>query len=113
MVDGQTIHGVGVITKADGSTLNMADVTISYSDEVQLTNPDGTTTVVTKPEFAPSSEVINGTLMNLLLGNDATPHLEGHVVVSSLGNDVIDGGHRLALWRGRQRPDRWWSRRRT
>ena len=97
VVDGQTIHGVGVITKADGSTLNMADVTISYSDEVQLTNPDGTTTVVTKPEFAPSGEVINGTAdKDLLLGNNGNTVINGlegdDVVVSSLGNDVIDGG---------------------
>jgi VCBS repeat-containing protein len=97
VVDGQTVHGVGVITKADGSTLNMADVTVSYSDQVQLTNPDGTTTVVTKPEFAPSGEVINGTAdKDLMLGNNGNTILNGlegdDVIVSSIGNDVIDGG---------------------
>jgi VCBS repeat-containing protein len=97
VINGQTVHGVGTILKTDGSTLNMADVTLEYSSQVQLQNPDGTVTVVDKPAFAPSGEVINGTPdKDLLLGNNGNTVINGmegdDAIVSGIGNDIIDGG---------------------
>lgn len=96
VVDGQTVHGIGQVSMADGSTLNLADVTMEYSSEVLVTNSDGSTSVVTKEPFALSSE-ITGTIGNDLLvgnyGNTIIRALQGDdVVLSSIGNDVIDGG---------------------
>jgi Ca2+-binding RTX toxin-like protein len=97
VINGQTVHGIGQINKTDGSTLNIADVTLQYSDEVQVTNnADGTVSVAVKPPFA-SGETVTGTPdKDLLLGNNGNTiinALEGDdVVFSDIGNDVIDAG---------------------
>ncbi len=97
IINGQTVHGVGTVTKADGTTLDMADVTLAYSDEVLVTNPDGTTDPAVKPPFAPSGEVVTGTAgKDLLLGNNGNTTIEAldgaDVVFSSIGNDYINSG---------------------
>src|SRR5574340_101458 len=97
VINGQTVHGIGQVAMADGSTLNMADVTMEYSNEVLLANPDGSTSVVVKPPFAPSGEVITGTAdKDMLLGNNGNTAINAlagdDVVLSGIGNDVINGG---------------------
>ncbi|TAN72687.1 MAG: hypothetical protein EPN14_10330 [Gallionella sp.] len=97
VIDGQTVHGITQLTKVDGSTLNAADVTLQYSDDVQITNADGTTRVVSKSPFAPSGDTVTGTVDNdLLLGNNGNTVINGQdgddVVMADIGNDVIDGG---------------------
>ncbi len=96
VINGQTVHGIGQINKTDGSNLNIADVTLQYSDEVLVHNADGSTGIAVKPPFA-SGETITGTAdKDLLLGNNGNTiinALEGDdVVMSDIGNDVIDAG---------------------
>jgi len=97
IINGQSIHGLGHVTKVDGSTLALADVTLAYSEEVQITNADGTTSVTLKTPFAPSGETVTGTAdKDLLLGNNGNTIIEAmagdDVVMSDIGNDMIDGG---------------------
>jgi Ca2+-binding RTX toxin-like protein len=96
VINGQTVHGIGQVTKADGSTLNMADVTLQYSDEVLVHNADGTTTVAVKPPFAPLETITGTPGKDLLLGNNGNTIIEAlegdDVVFSDIGNDVIDAG---------------------
>ncbi|ADL55462.1 calcium-binding protein [Gallionella capsiferriformans] len=97
IINGQSVHGMGQVTKVDGSTLALADVTLAYSEEVQITNADGTTSVTLKSAFAPSGETVTGTAdKDLLLGNNGNTIIEAmagdDVVMSDIGNDMIDGG---------------------
>ncbi|TAM46397.1 MAG: hypothetical protein EPN55_05425, partial [Gammaproteobacteria bacterium] len=97
VIDGQTVHGVGAITKTDGSTLNFADITLRYSNEVLVQNADGTTQVVMREPFSPSGEELTGTEGNDLIlgktGNNLVYAYGGDdVVFEDGGNDVIDGG---------------------
>lgn len=97
VVDGQTVHGVGTITKTDGSTLNFADVTLRYTNEVLVENADGTTQVVMREPFSPSGEELTGTEDNdLLLGKTGNNLVYGYggddVVFEDGGNDFVDGG---------------------
>lgn len=93
-VDGNAIQGVAAVRMADGSTLNAADLTLAYSDKVQVTNPDGTTGAVTPSPYSPSGQEIDGTD-----GNDLLLGKTGNVIIRSLGgNDVIvsgDGNNRI------------------
>ncbi len=97
VVDGQTVHGVGTITKTDGSMLNFADITLRYNNEVLVQNADGTTQVVMREPFSPSGEELTGTEDNDLIlgktGNNLVYAYGGDdVVFEDGGNDVIDGG---------------------
>ena len=97
VINGQTVHGVATATKTDGSTLNVADVTLQYSNDVQVTNADGTQQVVSQSPFSPSGEELNGTDGNDLIlgktGNNIVNAMAGDdVVMEDGGNDVIDGG---------------------
>ncbi|MDX8392655.1 MAG: tandem-95 repeat protein [Mariprofundaceae bacterium] len=97
IINGQTVHGMAQAIKTDQSTLDIADVTLAYSDEVQVTNANGTTGTAVKKPFAPSGEIVSGTAgRDLLLGNNGNTVINGlagaDVVFASIGNDVIDGG---------------------
>ncbi len=97
IVNDQTVHGVGTVTKTDGSTLNLADVTMQYSSDVLINNPDGTSQVVSQTPFSPSGEELNGTDGNdLILGKTGNNIINAgagdDVVMEDGGNDFIDGG---------------------
>ena len=97
VINGQTVHGVGAMEMADGSQMAIADVTFSYSNETQVTQPDGTTGTVTASPFSPSGEEINGTEENdLILGKNGNNIINAYagddVIFEDGGNDVIDGG---------------------
>lgn len=97
VIDGQTVHGVGTVTLNDGSTRQLADVTLAYSNDVLVPGPDGTTQVVRKAAFSEPGEVLEGTAENdLILGKTASNVIYAHegddVVFEDSGNDAIDAG---------------------
>lgn len=100
VIDGQTVHGIGTATKADGTQLAVADVTLRYSNETQVTtaNPDGTTatSTTTVPAFTKGQEFTGTSDKDLVFGtrgSDAFVMAGGDdVVVDDGGDDVVDGG---------------------
>lgn len=97
VIDGQTVHGVGRMTKADGGEIALADVTLAYSNETQVPQGDGTTQTVSTSPFSPSGEEIDGTEgKDLLLGKNGNNIVKGlsgdDVIFEDGGNDLIDGG---------------------
>uniref|UniRef100_UPI003D0C101E Ig-like domain-containing protein n=1 Tax=Sedimenticola sp. TaxID=1940285 RepID=UPI003D0C101E len=97
IINGQTVHGVAAMQMADGSQLDLADVTLAYSNEAQVTRPDGTTSTVTTSPFSPDGEEINGTDGSDLIigknGNNIVNGLAGDdLIFEDGGNDVIDAG---------------------
>ncbi|MHB1098190.1 MAG: beta strand repeat-containing protein [Burkholderiales bacterium] len=88
VVDGNTIQGIAKVTMNDGTTRDAADVTLAYSKDVQVTNADGTTSIVTPPPFSPSGQEIDGTE-----GNDLILGKTGNTVIKTgAGNDVVFAG---------------------
>jgi VCBS repeat-containing protein len=98
-VDGNVINGIAAIHMADGGTLDAADLTLAYSNKVQVPNPDGSTDVVTPVPASAATEQIEGTD-----GNDLLLGKTGNVVIKSHnGNDVIfsgDGNDRIEVGNG-------------
>lgn len=98
IINGQTVHGMGSMTKADGSQIAIADVTFAYSNETQLPQGDGTTQTVNTSPFSPSGEEIVGTEdKDLILGKNGNNIVKGlggdDVIFEDGGNDIIDGGN--------------------
>lgn len=94
VVDGNTIRGVAQAMMTDGTTLNAADVTLAYSNEVRI---PGTTNTAERPPFSPSGEEIIGTDDNdLILGKTGNTIIRANagndVVFAGDGNDVIEPG---------------------
>ncbi|MDR0775586.1 MAG: putative Ig domain-containing protein [Azonexus sp.] len=97
IINGQTVHGIGSMTRADGSKMAIADVTLAYSSEVRVPQGDGTMQTVNASPFSPNGEVINGTEGNdLILGKNGNNIIYGFggddVIFEDGGNDIIDGG---------------------
>ncbi|MDA8254092.1 MAG: hypothetical protein M0Z99_00375 [Betaproteobacteria bacterium] len=97
IINGQTVHGIGSMTKADGSQVAIADVTFAYSNETQVPQGDGTTQTVTASPFSPSGEEIIGTDgKDLILGKNGNNIVKGlggdDVIFEDGGNDIIDAG---------------------
>lgn len=97
VIDGQTVHGVGSMTKTDGSEIAIADVTFAYSNETQVPQGDGTTQTVNSSPFSPSGEAIDGTEgKDLVLGKNGNNIVKGlggdDVIFEDGGNDIVDGG---------------------
>ncbi|MGH6640326.1 MAG: hypothetical protein ACREBY_17220, partial [Polaromonas sp.] len=100
VIDGQTVHGLGTASKADGGALAVADVTLRYKNETRLTtvNPDGSTTTRTEsvPTYVKGQEFIGTPDKDLVFGTSGSDYfamLEGDdVIVDDGGNDVIEAG---------------------
>jgi len=97
VIDGQTVHGLGTVSMTDGSTRQLADVTLAYSNDVLVSGPDGTRQVVRKAAFSQPGEVLEGTPENdLILGKTASNVIYAYegddVIFEDGGNDAIDGG---------------------
>ena len=97
VVDGNTIQGIAPVAMNDGSTLDAADVTLAYRNEVQVPQPDGSISTMTASPFSPSGEEIDGTDGNDLIlgktGNNVIQAGAGNdVIMEDGGNDIIDGG---------------------
>ncbi len=100
VIDGQTVHGLAVATKTDGSTLAVADVTLRTSNQAQVptANPDGTTgtTTVSVPKYGKGQEFVGTADKDLVFGtaaSDAFRTGEGDdVIVDDGGNDGVEAG---------------------
>lgn len=97
VINGQTVRGMGSMTKADGSQLAIADVTFAYSNETRVPQADGTTQTVVSSPFSPSGEELLGTDdKDLILGKNGNNIVKGlagdDVIFEDGGNDIIDGG---------------------
>jgi Ca2+-binding RTX toxin-like protein len=98
VVNGQTVHGIGSMEKIDGSRLAIADVTLAYSNETQIPQPDGSTVSVTPASpFSPNGELLEGTPdKDLILGKNGNNIVKAYagddVIFEDGGNDIIDAG---------------------
>ncbi|MFC5521441.1 NlpC/P60 family protein [Polaromonas jejuensis] len=100
VIDAQTVHGLGMASKADGGTLAVADVTLRYKNETLVTtvNPDGSTTTSTAsvPTYVKGQEFIGTPDKDLVFGTQGSDHfvmLEGDdVIVDDGGNDAVEAG---------------------
>ncbi len=100
VINGQTVHGIGSAVKADGSTLAVADVTLRYSNQTQVTqtNTDGSTTTSTVniPANRRGTE-FNGTAdKDLVFGTNGNDRFitgaADDVIVDDKGDDLIESG---------------------
>lgn len=96
IINGQTVHGMGNMTRADGGEIAIADVTFAYSNETQVPQGDGRTQTVNTSPFSPSGEEIIGTEgKDLILGKNGNNIVKGlggdDVIFEDGGNDIIDG----------------------
>lgn len=98
VINGQTVHGVGSMEKADGSRLAIADVTLAHSNETLIPQSDGSNISVT-PEspFSPNGEILEGTAdKDLILGKNGNNIIKAYegddVIFEDGGNDIIDAG---------------------
>jgi Ca2+-binding RTX toxin-like protein len=96
VINGQTVHGVGTVTKADGSALQMADVTLKYSNETQVVNADGTTGTALLPNTQRGQIFMGTPDKDLVLGTQGSDRYvlgEGDdAVVDDGGDDIVDAG---------------------
>lgn len=97
VIDGQTVHGMGAMEMADGSQMAIADVTFAYSNEVQVPQAEGGSTVVPTSPFSPNGELLEGTEgKDLILGKNGNNIVNGYagddVILEDGGNDMIDAG---------------------
>ena len=96
VINGQTVHGVGTVTKTDGSALQMADVTLQYSNETQVVNADGTTGTALLPNTQRGQIFMGTPDKDLVLGTQGSDRYvlgEGDdAVVDDGGDDIVDAG---------------------
>ena len=97
VINGQTVHGVGNVTKTDGTTLAFADVTLKYSDQVQTGTDASGNPVTTNLVATQKGQIFNGTggkdLVFGTVGSDNFLLGDGDdVVVDDQGDDRVDAG---------------------
>jgi Ca2+-binding RTX toxin-like protein len=96
VINGQTVHGVGVVTRSNGTTLAMADVTLSNKNIVQTTMSNGTTVQTALATFAQGQNYFGTTGSDLefgTAGNDFHRPGDGNDLVNDdLGNDAVNAG---------------------
>ncbi|OIQ99411.1 bifunctional hemolysin/adenylate cyclase precursor [mine drainage metagenome] len=97
VVNGDTVHGVATVTMTDGTTRNAADVTLAYSNQVQITNPDGTTSVASLPPIPAATQQVVGSGNNVITATPGNTNITvgdgNNVIFSGDGNDVIQAGN--------------------
>jgi VCBS repeat-containing protein len=100
VINGQTVYGIATATKADGSTLAVADVSLRTSNEAQVptVNPDGTssTSTVVVSKYG-QGQVFDGTPdKDLVFGTAASDAFNtgdgDDVIVDDGGNDEVQAG---------------------
>jgi Ca2+-binding RTX toxin-like protein len=99
VLNDQTIHGIGTITKLDGSTINFADVSLqsrNVRNGINSPGSSGTTAPATLNVFSPGTEFTGtegGDFVFGTAGNDVFKMGAGDDTVSDDGgNDVVQGG---------------------
>jgi Ca2+-binding RTX toxin-like protein len=95
VVNKQTVHGVGSMTKSDGTSLAIADVTLEYSAETKI--PGTNTSVTPTSPFSADGEELNGTEdKDLILGKNGNNIVNAYggddVIFEDGGNDIIYAG---------------------
>ena len=98
VVNGQTVHGIGVIDLQNGTQLAMADVTLAYSQQRQITNGSNTSIVTPISPFSKPWQVSDGGAgKDLILGKNGNDVINGSdgddVILDDGGNDLIDSGN--------------------
>jgi Ca2+-binding RTX toxin-like protein len=96
VINGQTVHGTAVAGKTDGTSYNIADVSLRYRNETQISTAGGGSTTVPVPTIQPGT-VFNGTAgADLVLGTNGSDMFvlgDGNDVVNDdLGNDGVQAG---------------------
>jgi Ca2+-binding RTX toxin-like protein len=96
VIDGQTVNGIGSMLLADGRTLSIADVTLSVSDEVLITRPDGSTQIVRQLPFGGADTLTGTDGKDFIPGRTGSNQIDAlggdDVVIEDAGEDVIDAG---------------------
>lgn len=96
VIDGQTVHGTTTVTKADGSTLQAADVSMRWSNEVLTSDANGNANVVTLPNQQAGQTFTGTPDKDLVLGTGGSDSFVtgagDDVVMDDAGNDMIDAG---------------------
>jgi Ca2+-binding RTX toxin-like protein len=96
IIDGQTVHGTATATLSNGSTLAIADVSLNWKNETQVIDADGTTRVITLPNFMAGSEYVGTESDDITFGNEGNDvHRLGggnDYVLDDLGDDEVDAG---------------------
>jgi VCBS repeat-containing protein/YD repeat-containing protein len=96
VIDGQSVHGTATASKTDGSKLAIADVTLRYRNETQVTGSNGQTTTVTVPTYASGQQITGTAGADLVFGtsgNDQYVMGDGNDVINDDGgNDLVDAG---------------------
>ena len=94
---GVTVHGIANFTRADGSTGNVADITLPNSKDIQFTNADGTTVIKQLATAATGGPIVVGNGNNLVLGDKGDNLIQigngNNVVITGSGNDLIATGN--------------------
>jgi len=100
VVDGQTIHGVGQATTANGQSLALADVTLRFRNETRLrtgTSQGGAEEIeVPMPQQVQGQALVGTAEPELVLGTAGSDKFDlragGDWVLDSEGDDVVDAG---------------------
>jgi Ca2+-binding RTX toxin-like protein len=100
VIDGQSVHGVGSATLANGGSMAVADVTLRYSNETQVVtaNADGSTStqVVVQPAAVVGQDFGGTADKDLLVGTKGSDRFRSgdgdDVVVDDGGNDIVEAG---------------------
>lgn len=98
VIDGQSVHGLATVTRSDGSTLQAADVSLRYRNEVLVGDGSGSgaARVVTMPTHQPGQHLVGSAGDHLMLGTEGSDSYHAHegddVVVDDAGNDMVDAG---------------------
>lgn len=96
VINGQTVHGVGNVTKTDGSTLAMADVTLQYTNEVQTAGADGSEQIAQLLTQQNGQSFSGTTDKDLVFGTGGSDNIStgdaDDAIVDDAGDDVIDAG---------------------
>ena len=84
---GVVVHGMATFTRVDGTSSQVADVTLPNTGNVLAANADGSTRVTTVAKADPSKPMIVGEGNNLVLGNKGD-----NVITAGNGNNVVSTG---------------------
>ncbi len=95
VINGQTVHGIGQVTKADGSQLALADVTLQARNETTVTNSQGASTTATVTPFSTGLDLIGTVDSELAFGTTGNDRFRmgggNDAVTDDGGNDFIEG----------------------
>lgn len=95
VINGQTVHGIGRLTMADGSERALADVTLAFSHERQMPGQQQTRLPISP--FSPSGSRIEGSDEADLIpgrhGSDVIDAGAGNdLIIDDAGNDLVTAG---------------------